>query len=195
MPEIKTVKEHIAWSYANLAGAHNAAEVGAKNSGRLQYMIRARLFKGLASGSMSVGSIYDDEKIKYKYPKSCCYCGSIERLNMDHLIPRNRGGLDHADNIVWACTSCNSSKRDQDVLSWLKKKNVVPSILLLRRYLKLVLRYCTELNILEFPLEEAYKLDLPFELKNLPYKLEDLGERALWVEPISSAEKLEAIKG
>lgn len=194
MPEIKTVKEHISWSYANLAGGHNAVDVGAKKYGRLQYMIRARLYKGLVSETMNIGSLYDDEKIKYKYPKSCCYCGSIERLNMDHLIPKNRGGLDHADNIVWACTSCNSSKRDQDVLSWLKKKDMMPSILLLRRYLKLVFRYCTELNILDLPLEEALKLALPFELEGLPYKLENLEKRVLWVKPISSTEQLEVIK-
>lgn len=93
MPAINTVKEHIAWSYANLAGGHSAVESGAVKYGRLQYMIRARLFKGLVSGTMKIGSLYDDERIKYKYPQSCCYCGSVERLSMDHLIPRKKGVL------------------------------------------------------------------------------------------------------
>ena len=144
MSKINTVKEHIAWSYANLAGGHSAVESGSKKYGRLQYMIRARLFKGLVSGTMSMGSLYDDEKVKYKYPQSCCYCGACERLSMDHLIPRKKGGPDHADNLVWACTPCNSSKRDRDLLVWLEDKKKLPSILMLRRYIKLVSRYCTE---------------------------------------------------
>ncbi len=190
MPEINTVKEHIAWSYANLAGGHNAVESGATKYGRLQYMIRARLFKGLVSGTMSMRSLYDDEKVKYKHPQSCCYCGAIERLSMDHLISRKKGGPDHADNLVWACTPCNSSKRDRDLLAWLEAKNRVPSIFMLRRYLKLISRCCTELELLELPLAEAYQLNLPFQLQNLPYKLENVGERVLWVEPASSTERL-----
>jgi|AntDeeMetagen681_2_1112603.scaffolds.fasta_scaffold10059_2 hypothetical protein len=194
MPEINTVKEHIAWSYANLAGGHNAVESGATKYGRLQYMIRARLFKGLVSGTMSMRSLYDDEKVKYKYPQSCCYCGANERLSMDHLISRNKGGPDHADNLVWACTPCNSSKRDRDLLVWLEAKNRIPSILMLRRYIKLISRYCTEHELLELPLAEACQLTLPFQLQNLPYKLENVGERVLWVEPASSTERLEVIE-
>lgn len=80
MPEIRAVKEHIAWSYANLAAAHSAVSAGAERYGRVNYMIRARLNKGLVSGTMSMGSLLDDEKVKYKYPHSCCYCGATEQL-------------------------------------------------------------------------------------------------------------------
>lgn len=194
MPEINTVKEHIAWSYANLAGGHSAVESGAAKYGRLQYMIRARLFKGLVSGAMNIGSLYDDEKIKYKYPQSCCYCGSVEHLSMDHLIPRKKGGSDAADNLVWACKSCNSSKRDRDILEWLETKGWAPSILMLRRYLKLIFRYCMEHELFDLPLNEAYELDLPFQLQSLLYKLGNIGERVLWVEPVSSTERLEIIE-
>lgn len=194
MPKINTVKEHIAWSYANLASGHNAIESGVTEYGRLQYMIRSRLFKGLVSGTMSMGSLYDDEKIKYKYPQSCSYCGSGERLSMDHLIPRKKGGPDDTDNLLWACKSCNSSKRDRDLLVWLKAKDWMPSILMLRRYLKLVFRYCLENELLDLPLDEAYEMDLPFQLQSLPYKLENIGERVLWVEPVSSTERLDIVE-
>lgn len=183
MPEINTVREHIAWSYANLACAHSAIESGAKKYGRVNYMIRAKLNKGLLSGSMSMRSMFDDEKVKYQYPQSCCYCGSKDRIHIDHLIPQIKGGQDGTDNLVWACRSCNSSKGARDVLVWLESKGWQPSILLLRRFIKLVAKYCDENNLLDQPLAEVSKQNLPFQLMALPYKLNDIEKRVLWVEP------------
>ena len=183
MPEINTVKEHIAWSYANLACAHSAIESGARKYDKLNYMIRAKLNKGLVSGTMNMRSMFDDERIKYIYPESCCYCGSKDNIQMDHLIPQIKGGQDGADNLVWACRSCNSSKRDRDVIVWLESKGWEPSILLLRRYLKLVARYCEENQLLDLPLTEVAAIKLPFQIMALPYKLENIEHRVLWVEP------------
>ena len=187
MPEINTVREHLAWSYSNLACAHSAVESGAKKYSRLNYMIRARLNKGLISGTMSMRSTFDDEKVKYQYPQSCCYCGSKDKLHMDHLIPQIKGGSDNADNLVWACRSCNSSKRDRDVLRWLESKGWHPSILLLRRYIKLVARYCDENSLLDMSLVEMTNQGLPFDIMALPYKIDDLENMVLWVEPKLSA--------
>lgn len=183
MPEIRTVKEHLAWSYANLAAAHSAVSAGTSRYGRLNYMIRARLNKGLVSGAMSMRSLLDDEKVKYKYPHSCCYCGATEQLHMDHLIPKSKGGPDAGDNIVWSCRSCNSSKRDNDVMRWLKSKEQLPSILLLRRYLKLLTAYCLDHGLMEIALEDAAKLELPFDILAIPYKLPEPSELVLWVQP------------
>lgn len=46
---------------------------------------------------------------------ACRYCGS-PATHMDHVWPRARGGDDHPNNLVPACTSCNTSKGSQ---SWL----------------------------------------------------------------------------
>ena len=49
----------------------------------------------------------------YKY--RCAYCGKKESkkrpLTQDHVIPLSKDGGTTADNIVPACTSCNSKKR------------------------------------------------------------------------------------
>ena len=174
MPDINTVKEHIAWSYANLACAHSAIESSARKYGSLNYMIRAKLNRGLVSGTMNMRSTFDDEKIKYRYPESCCYCGSKDNIQMDHLIPQIKGGQDGADNLVWACRSCDSSKRDRDVIVWLESKGWKPSILLLRRYLKLVARYCEQNRLLDLPLTEVAATELPFQIMALPYKRENI---------------------
>jgi 5-methylcytosine-specific restriction endonuclease McrA len=44
----------------------------------------------------------------------CVYCGrKMQRLTMDHIIPLVHGGAHTWSNIVPACKSCNSSKRDR----------------------------------------------------------------------------------
>lgn len=50
----------------------------------------------------------------------CAYCGlsgtglldpDENVWQIDHLIPRSKGGSDHYDNLVLACEFCNRSKR------------------------------------------------------------------------------------
>jgi hypothetical protein len=126
-------------------------------------------------------TLYDDEKVKFTYPQACCYCGKTETITIDHVIPRMKGGEDCTDNLVWACRSCNSSKGGRDLLEWHQLKNLFPSILLLRRYVKLVARFCVEHEILETPLAVATQQDLPFKLELLPYGFPALSTLTLWV--------------
>lgn len=48
----------------------------------------------------------------------CAYCGSTERITIDHIIPLSRGGKHEADNLAPACLSCNSSKNDRLLSEW-----------------------------------------------------------------------------
>ena len=50
----------------------------------------------------------------------CAYCGAIDvPLELDHIIPRSRGGLDHPDNLTPACKPCNTSKGAKHLEDWL----------------------------------------------------------------------------
>ena len=180
-PLIETVRQHIAWSYANLARAHAAVEAGVESYGRTHHMIRSRLYKGLTTNTMKIRTLYDDEKVKFTYPQACCYCGTTETISIDHLLPRIKGGEDYSDNLVWACKSCNSSKGCRDLLEWFQIKDRFPSLLLLRRHIKLVARYCVAHEILETALSAAIQQDLPFKLALLPYEFPVLSTLTLWV--------------
>jgi hypothetical protein len=71
--------------------------------------------------------------------KACEYCGVVENLSWDHLIPLSKGGPDNADNLVWACLSCNSSKGNKGLYAWygLSEKDSLPRIVA-GKYLKLL---------------------------------------------------------
>ncbi len=42
---------------------------------------------------------------------ACQYCG-VPAENVDHVLPRSRGGAHEWENVVAACRRCNSRKRD-----------------------------------------------------------------------------------
>ena len=41
---------------------------------------------------------------------TCQYCGAKSKLTIDHVIPRCKGGGDTWENLVVACSSCNTKK-------------------------------------------------------------------------------------
>lgn len=43
----------------------------------------------------------------------CHYCRKRKRLTQDHVVPLSKGGRHVASNIVGACRSCNSRKKDR----------------------------------------------------------------------------------
>ena len=181
--EIITVGELLHWSYANLAMAHAAVTAKSEKYGRTQFIIRSRLYAGLNNQTMSIGPLADDERLKMILPQACCYCGGREFLSADHLIPTKRGGANTGENLVWACRSCNSSKCASDVLEWLAVKNQFPSILLLRRYLKLAIEMCRERGLMNTPIIEAP--ELPFSLSAIPKAYPQPRQLQLWVVEIA----------
>jgi 5-methylcytosine-specific restriction endonuclease McrA len=42
----------------------------------------------------------------------CQYCGA-QAENIDHVVPRSRGGTHSWDNVVACCRRCNSRKEDR----------------------------------------------------------------------------------
>ena len=180
-----TVGERIHWSYANLAMAHAAVTAGLARYDPARYAIRARLYAGLQQGSMSIGPLADDERLKMILPQACAYCGGRKHLAADHLLPKSRGGAHRGDNLVWACRSCNSSKGSKDVLVWVQEQGRFPPLLLLRRYLKLALEIAEARHLLDTRVDEAPPL--PFSLAAIPVDFPPPAELRLWIVDLAAA--------
>ena len=55
----------------------------------------------------------------------CAYCTATDRaLQRDCVQPISRGGRYTLDNIVPACGSCNASKSNDEVTSWMRRKKL-----------------------------------------------------------------------
>lgn len=58
------------------------------------------------------------DAIMGEFGNVCAYCGSVESLQQDHVIPVTKGGGYTPDNIIPACKSCNCSKGNKDLKEW-----------------------------------------------------------------------------
>jgi 5-methylcytosine-specific restriction endonuclease McrA len=56
------------------------------------------------------------------YRDPCAYCGTRERVEVDHIVPVSAGGTNTADNLTAACRSCNVRKRDKSLLTFLRQE-------------------------------------------------------------------------
>ena len=55
----------------------------------------------------------------------CAYCGATETaLQRDCVMAISRGGRYTIDNVVPACASCNTSKCNEEVTTWLRRKRL-----------------------------------------------------------------------
>jgi len=84
-------------NYQNVAGMEKIRENTRKRVAN--YRTRKRL------GVVSTGN-------------QCVYCGRNANT-VDHIIPISKGGKDEYDNLVPCCKSCNSSKKDKDLVDFL----------------------------------------------------------------------------
>ncbi len=53
-------------------------------------------------------------RIASKTDGRCFYCGDIG-ADIDHVIPKSKGGTNDISNLVIACKSCNRSKKDKSL--------------------------------------------------------------------------------
>lgn len=67
-------------------------------------------------------SVEEWNKCKEYFNNTCAYCGNEVKLTQDHWIPLSKGGEYTKDNIICACLSCNSSKRDYNPFEWYIKQ-------------------------------------------------------------------------
>lgn len=80
------------------------------------------------------GELYGYEVREYlleKFERKCAYCGAENtRLEVEHIVPKSKGGSNKVSNLTIACRSCNEAKGNKDIKDFLKgKKTLLDSIL------------------------------------------------------------------
>lgn len=58
-----------------------------------------------------------------KFNHQCVYCGNEESITKDHIIPISKGGQHEFNNLVPACSSCNSRKSNHSLDEWYTKQS------------------------------------------------------------------------
>lgn len=110
------------WKRAIVLLLKNKAQVIGKRVIRLVHYVKIPLSR-IMSHKPSRHLIYKRDE------NTCQYCGCQERLTIDHVIPKSRGGKDTWENMVCACISCNTRKNNRTPEEWgtaLTKKPKAP---------------------------------------------------------------------
>lgn len=139
---VRTIKDEILYEYAKL--------ISRSAYGNLERPFITNRFFKLQKGEIKISDTIREWEREQELKKECVFCGSTENLSTDHLIPKNRGGNDSADNLVLSCKSCNSSRGDKGIFEWLglKNKDSLHRIVA-GKYLKELLRIHQENGTLE----------------------------------------------
>ena len=81
---------------------------------------------------------YNTNRIAYKSPSvwriivariflrdnyTCQYCGSLDKIECDHIQPFSKGGEETDNNLITACRTCNRKKKDKPVSDFIKLLN------------------------------------------------------------------------
>lgn len=74
-----------------------------------QYRARLKLAKRFEVSTRDIARLLN---------QPCIYCGTVNRISIDHVLPLSRGGHHGIGNLASACLSCNASKRDRTVMEW-----------------------------------------------------------------------------
>lgn len=161
-PSIKTIRDLIFYQYAKIIA--EAVGIPKTGSSKREYFcfVMDRVNK-LRSGDINMSALTRELKMQIVSPEKVCeYCGSGRELSWDHLIPRSKGGVDNAENLVLCCRSCNSSKGNRGLYAWfgVKNKDTMPRIVA-GKYLKLLFDLHSQRGTLEATdLNQDGKLDV-----------------------------------
>jgi 5-methylcytosine-specific restriction endonuclease McrA len=91
----------------------------AKNSAQIKAQVRKRDAWKMGNGIFKVTK----KELQRLYNSPCAYCGSTNKIEIDHVIPLVKGGTHSIGNLTSACRTCNASK-NKDFLTVWKKKNI-----------------------------------------------------------------------
>ena len=93
------------------------------------------------------------EYVLWKFNHQCVYCGTKEaKFELDHVIPKSRGGSDRVSNLVLACRSCNQAKDDLSLEEFCPDRAEE-----IRKRLKAPLKDASAMNAIRYRLVDELK--------------------------------------
>ena len=102
------------------------------------------------------------EYLLEKWGRKCAYCEQQDtRLEIDHIVPKSKGGSDRVSNLTIACRDCNCKKRNSSLQEFLQDKPSTCS--------KILTKAKTPLNHAAAVNATRVKLSQTLSSFNLPY--------------------------
>lgn len=169
--KVETVGRQIYWSYAGLSVTRQRMRATDSHqfiNGR--GMSTNIEFHRYVRGERRMGPLEREIREQALNAARCVHCGAADAREMDHLIPRSKGGYEMPFNTAPSCQRCNRSRGKKDLMLWYRKRRTFPCLALLRHYLKLCHACADRTDLLDKSVEDALAAGLPFDPRLLPTK-------------------------
>jgi hypothetical protein len=114
--DVKTIRHLIYYQYAKII-AKSAFGADSKST---DYGFIKNTFRDLAESEKTWSDIIREDKQFVQSEKKCIYCGSIENLQWEHIVPKSININDRCStcekvqgihNMIWSCEDCNTKKK------------------------------------------------------------------------------------
>lgn len=86
------------------------------------HIFKRHRWRAARYGSGTYLSYTEFTAIRKEPDRECVYCGSREKLEIEHVRPLQHSGPNAHWNIVTACHSCNSRKQNRTVVEFFEKE-------------------------------------------------------------------------
>jgi hypothetical protein len=158
---VKTIREEIYWQYAKLITKSAGFGIGDRAFEMATFI---KLRDGKIKWSSAIGEYVKEHEKK----NVCIYCGSTEKLTLEHILPLSRGGPNTADNAIFVCKKCNSSKGSKRLYEWFgyANRDKIPSIAE-GKYLKLIFEMHNNRGTLHIGRNQLQQLCCQCDMKDL----------------------------
>jgi 5-methylcytosine-specific restriction endonuclease McrA len=102
------------------------APIGALSIERVRFDTQALQNPEISGVEYQQGELAGYEVREYlleKWQRRCAYCGAEDApLEVEHIVPRSRGGSNRVSNLCLACRPCNEVKGNRSIEAFLAKK-------------------------------------------------------------------------
>jgi 5-methylcytosine-specific restriction endonuclease McrA len=96
------------------------------------------------------------EYLLHKWQHQCAYCDKKDiPLEIDHIIPKSKGGSDSAANLLISCRNCNEKKSNKSLSEFLNKKP--EKIVKINKQLKSPLKDAAAINTIRYAIGDCLK--------------------------------------
>ena len=125
--DVKTIRDLIFYQYAKII----ARRVCGDSAKKTDYGFIKAAFRDLQTGAKQWSDIVREDKQFVQSDKVCIYCGSVDNLQWEHIVPKSIRikptcagceKLQGIHNMVWACGTCNDSKGVKGLYTFFSEK-------------------------------------------------------------------------
>jgi hypothetical protein len=152
--EVRTIRDLIYYQYAKIVARSAFSAADGKSAKAQHYGFIKNMFRQLTSGEKSWSDITREDKELVEAERACSYCGALDELHWEHLVPRSVRINERCaacerilgiHNQAWACRSCNSQKGTRGLYDYYRQRfpdekkffDLIPP-LLEKKYLKTI---------------------------------------------------------